>query len=162
MCFHRRRLGAEFGDGEKFRRPKFVNDLFTPKISDDPFLSHRPYFFQILRFCLSVFIVSNHIYGPIFTTKTSIFIKKIPLHDTSSCFRTHPTTLLLKILGGTDAWAVPQLKFWGRPPTQSPRSLRPCVLQFAKPIIMCRLKLSVRLKLCYSAGIARAWANIIN
>src|SRR6218665_2911070 len=29
-----------------------------------------------------------------------------------SYFRAHPTTLLLKILGGTDAWAVPHLKFF--------------------------------------------------
>src|SRR6218665_2605817 len=40
-----------------------------------------------------------------------------------SCFHAHPTTLLLKILGVTNAWAVPHLKFWGGPsPPVSPRS----------------------------------------
>ena len=40
-----------------------------------------------------------------------------------SCFHTHPTTLLLKILGGTNAWAVPppQIFLGDRPPV-SPRS----------------------------------------
>src|SRR6218665_464048 len=39
-------------------------------------------------------------------------------HHFSLCsyFRAHPTTLLLKILGETDAWAVPHLKFGGPVP----------------------------------------------
>src|SRR6218665_1869395 len=47
-----------------------------------------------------------------------------------SYFRAHPTTLLLKILGWTNAWAVPHLKLWGdRPPV--PLGFRPCPnLQF--------------------------------
>src|SRR6218665_2261862 len=41
-----------------------------------------------------------------------------------SCFHAHPTTLLLKILGGTNAWGVPPTSnFWGdRPPQSPPRS----------------------------------------
>src|SRR6218665_1677317 len=50
-------------------------------------------------------------------------------HHFSLCsyFHAHPTTLLLKILGGTNAWAVPHLKFFGRPSPQSPLGLRPCL-----------------------------------
>src|SRR6218665_1761336 len=46
-----------------------------------------------------------------------------------SCFHAHPTTLLLKILGGTNAWAVPPtLSFGGgghpRPPPLLPPKFR--------------------------------------
>src|SRR6218665_388191 len=51
-------------------------------------------------------------------------------HHFSLCsyFHAHPTTLLLKILGGTNAWAVPHLKFWG-PSPPVPLGLRPCYTQ---------------------------------
>src|SRR6218665_2100505 len=41
-----------------------------------------------------------------------------------SYFHAHPTTLLLKILGGTNAWAVPPTSNFGgdRPPQSPPRS----------------------------------------
>src|SRR6218665_2110098 len=40
-----------------------------------------------------------------------------------SCFQAHPTTLLLKILGGPMHGRSPHLKFWGdRPPQSPPRS----------------------------------------
>src|SRR6218665_118740 len=39
-----------------------------------------------------------------------------------SYFRAHPTTLLLKILEGTDAWAVPTSNFGGTVPQVPPRS----------------------------------------
>src|SRR6218665_1622118 len=47
-------------------------------------------------------------------------------HHFSLCsyFHAHPTTLLLKILGGTNAWAVPHLKFGGTVPPV-PLGLRP-------------------------------------
>src|SRR6218665_69916 len=65
----------------------------------------------------------------LFFTKNLYFRTKEFLHDTfllSSCFQRHPITLLLKILGETDAWAVPHLKFWGdRTPVLL--SLRPCL-----------------------------------
>ena len=56
-----RRLGAEFGGDEIFfRGPRFLNDIFseifTPKISDDLFFSHRAGF---LIFC--IFTVLSHI-----------------------------------------------------------------------------------------------------
>jgi len=34
----------------------------------------------------------------------------------------HPTTLLLKILGGMDAWAVPPPQMLGEPSPQPPKS----------------------------------------
>ena len=53
---HMRRLGAELGEGAEtnFADKNFSMTFlgkklhFTPKISDDLFFSHRPYFFQIL------------------------------------------------------------------------------------------------------------------
>src|SRR6218665_4051655 len=48
-------------------------------------------------------------------------------HHFSLCsyFHAHPTTLLLKILGWTNAWAAPTSNFGGLSP-QSPLGLRPC------------------------------------
>src|SRR6218665_3997046 len=49
-------------------------------------------------------------------------------HHFSLCsyFHAHPTTLLLKILRGTNAWAVPPTSnFWGTIPPV-PLGLRPC------------------------------------
>ena len=94
-----------------------------PKNSDDLFLVNDQVFliltlsFQIL----CVFIVSNVIYDPFFTTKSPLSTEKF-LDDTyfllSSSFRAHPTTLLLKIFGETNAWAVPRPQIWGdRPPS---------------------------------------------
>src|SRR6218665_2709033 len=46
-----------------------------------------------------------------------------------SYFRAHPTTLLLKILGGgANACAVPHLKLWGDRRPQSSLGFRPCIL----------------------------------
>src|SRR6218665_2033637 len=39
-----------------------------------------------------------------------------------SCFHAHPTTLLLKILGGPMHGRSPHLKFWGTVPPVLPRS----------------------------------------
>src|SRR6218665_2325976 len=50
-------------------------------------------------------------------------------HNFSLCsfFHAHPTTLLLKILGRTNAWAVPPPQILGGPSPQSPLGLRPCL-----------------------------------
>src|SRR6218665_283144 len=48
-----------------------------------------------------------------------------PIFLLSSNFRAHPTTLLLKILGGPMHGPSHHLKFWGTVP-QSPLGLRPC------------------------------------
>src|SRR6218665_2012508 len=39
-----------------------------------------------------------------------------------SCFRTHPTNTTSQNIGGADAWAFPNPKFWGDRPPSSPRS----------------------------------------
>src|SRR6218665_803226 len=44
----------------------------------------------------------------------------------TSCFRAHPITILLKILGA-DAWGVPPPQIFGGPSLQPSLSLRPCV-----------------------------------
>src|SRR6218665_603055 len=52
-------------------------------------------------------------------------------HHFSLCsyFHAHPTTLLLKILGGINAWAVPPPQIvWGTVPPV-PLGLRPCISQ---------------------------------
>src|SRR6218665_3302716 len=48
-----------------------------------------------------------------------------------SCFLAHPTTLLLKILGGPMHGRSPHLKFGGGPSPQSPLGLRPCALEYS-------------------------------
>src|SRR6218665_3406934 len=111
------KAGAEtwrrvWGEVKMFRgKKKFLNELFlekisilTPKHSDDLFLVIDQVFliltlsFQIL----CIFIVSNFIYDPFFTTKSPLSTKNFlttPIFLLCSSFRTHPTTLFLKILG---------------------------------------------------------------
>src|SRR6218665_3602020 len=100
-----RRPGAEFGGTENI----FVDqEVFSGKISIfrakffDDFFYHRPgfsdfpFFSQIFRiFTMLDFVLLLH-----FPHKKNTFFY-------SSYFRVHPTTLLLKILWGTNAWAVP-------------------------------------------------------
>src|SRR6218665_3373048 len=72
-----------WGDGNFFRGPRFLNDvfpekisIFTPKISDDLLLV-TDQVFQILRF----FTVLHVVYDPFFTRKTKekpLFKKIIP------------------------------------------------------------------------------------
>src|SRR6218665_1232041 len=71
---------------------------------------------------LCIFTVSTVVYDPFFTRKSTISEKNslTPIFLLCSSFHAHPTTLILKILGGTNAWAVPHLKFWGG---QSPLGL---------------------------------------
>src|SRR6218665_2089715 len=76
-----------------------------------------------------------------------------------SYFQAHPTTLLLKILGGTNAWAVPHLKFWRGPSPQSPLGLRPwrrprisIVIATFCPLFYCCCPLIFLAKLCKWLG----------
>jgi len=96
-----RRPGAEFkGDGKICRGPRFLNDvfsgkisIFTPKISDDLFLV-IDHVFQILRF----FTVLNVVYDHFFTQKNHCFRKQFldkTIFLLCSYFRAHPTTILL-------------------------------------------------------------------
>src|SRR6218665_3309443 len=109
----------------RFLEKKFP--FFSPKNSDDLFLVIGQVFliftlsFQILR----IFTVSNVVYDPFFTRKTTIS-EENSLTTTfllCSCFRAHPTTLLLKILWGPMHGPSPHLKFFlGDRPPVPPRS----------------------------------------
>src|SRR6218665_902514 len=113
-----RRPGAEFGGRKIFRGPRlFLNDFFRkefpfsrPKFSMT-FFSHRPGFSDFPY----LYCVKCRIYDPFFTRKSTISEKNSVMTPFLLCsyFRAHPTTLTLKILGGTDAWAVPQPQFLG-------------------------------------------------
>src|SRR6218665_2389977 len=102
---HGRRPGAEFGGTKKFFRGPISGkkSIFRVKISDDLFFSHRPsssdFSFLFPHFPY-VYHVKCRIYYDHFLTRKTQF-------SLCSCFHAHPTTLLLKILGGTNAWAVP-------------------------------------------------------
>src|SRR6218665_308995 len=92
--------------------------IFTAKISDDPFFSHRPgfsdfpFFYQIFPF----FATLNVVYDPFLTRKTPFLL--------FSYFPGHPTILHLKILGGRMHGPSPHLNFFweGDRPTSPPRS----------------------------------------
>src|SRR6218665_2983338 len=75
-------------------------------------------FFQ--RFSIS-FTMLNVVYDPFLTRTTTISEKNsfmTPFFIICSYFRAHPTTLFLKILGGTDAWAVTPPEIFGGPSPQ--------------------------------------------
>src|SRR6218665_331485 len=120
-----RRPGAEFrGDGrKKFRGPRFLNDvfsgkisIFTPKISDDLFLV-IDHVFQILRF----FTVLNVLYNPFFTIKTTISENNSLITPFFYSFRTFTRIQrhYFSKYWGTNAWAIPPPQiFWvDRPPS---------------------------------------------
>src|SRR6218665_3121598 len=107
--------GAEFGGRKIFSRPKrLLNDVFFGKNfhfqGKNLLFRIFPFFFQIFL----IFTMLNVVYDR--------FLTKKHLSLLCSYFHAHPTTLLLKILGRTNAWAVPHLKFLGGP---SPLGLRP-------------------------------------
>ena len=77
-----------------------------------------PFFFQIF----SIFTVLNVVYVPFFTRKTTISENNSLMTPFLLCsyFRASDNTTSQNI-GGTDAWAVPHLKFWVyRPPASPP------------------------------------------
>src|SRR6218665_1167791 len=104
------RPGAEFGGTEKFFADQdfsitFFSEqisIFTPKNSDD-----------------RIFTVLNVVYDPFFIRKTTVSEKNsLTRHLFLLCsyFRAHPTTLLLKILGGRMHGPSPTSNLGGRPP----------------------------------------------
>jgi len=113
-----RRPDAKFGgDGKDFRGPRFLKiSIFTPKISDDFFLVIDQVF-QILCF----FTVLSVVYDPFFTRKITISDKNSlrPLFTLFVLSRASDNTASLNI-GGTNAWVVPHLKFWGDCPPSPP------------------------------------------
>src|SRR6218665_3376932 len=88
-----------------FSRPKNLMTLFLIFL----------FFFQILR----IFTVLNVIYDPFFTRKTTISEKNslTTLFFTLFVLSCASDNTTFQIIGGTDAWAVPHLKFfWGKRP----------------------------------------------
>src|SRR6218665_3430554 len=116
-------LAPSLGDGNIFRGPRFLNDvfsgkisIFTPKIHDDLFLVIDQVF-KILRFIT----VLNVVHDPFFTRKTTISENNSLIRPFFTLFvlpRASDNTTFLNI-GGTNAWAVPHLKFFfeDRPPS---------------------------------------------
>ena len=120
-----------WGDGQIFRGPKFLNDFFSEKISiftlknsDDLLLLVIDQVFQIFtlffRFLRSLLCKMSYM---TLSSQEKHYFRKEFLDDTyfllCSCFRAHPTTLLLKILGGPMHGPSPTSNFGGTVP-QSP------------------------------------------
>jgi len=98
-----------------------------------PFFSHQPNFSD---FVFTVWNVIYDTYMALSSLEKSLFHKRNPRWHQfllSSYFPTHPTTLLLKILGDGCMGHPSHLKFWGR---QSPLSLRPCGSPSVSPLGM--------------------------
>src|SRR6218665_4052328 len=114
-------LAPNFGGTKKFFAAQFQEKFpFSGyKFLMTFFFSHRPgssdFSFLFLHFPY-VYYVKCRIYDHFLTRKTQFSL--------CLCFHGHPTTLLLKILGGTNAWAVPPTSTFGgdRPPQSPPRS----------------------------------------
>ena len=136
---HRRRLGAEFGGTEKisrgpnfrmtFFRKKFPFPFLTPKISDALFQSSSliDRLLSALQAYLPLLSEICNMTPIYYLTKTSISQQKIP---SSHLFLTHfvlsraPHNTTYPNIGvGTDAWAVPHLKFLGDRPPSPPKFL---------------------------------------
>src|SRR6218665_2525684 len=99
-------------------RKKIFISIFTPKNSDDLFLVINQVFL-ILTLSLQilcVFIVSNVIYDPFFTTKSPLSKKFLDDTYFSSvqAFAPIPQHYFSNI-GGTNAWAVPPPQILGGP-----------------------------------------------
>ena len=104
-----------------FSRPKILNTLNTFLVIDKVYLMIFPFFSQILR----IFTVLNVVYDPFFTRKTTISENNslmTPFFILFVLSRASDNTT--QNIGGTDAWAVPHLKFWGTVPP-IPLGLRP-------------------------------------
>src|SRR6218665_1066157 len=134
------KAGAEtwrrvWGGAKMFgRHKKFLDELFpekisilTPKHSDDLFLVIDQVFliltlsFQIL----CIFIVSNFVCDPFFTTKSPLSTKNfLTTHIFFTLFKlSHPShNTISQNIGGTNAWAVPPSQIWGAAPAVPPRS----------------------------------------
>src|SRR6218665_1725466 len=115
-------LAPNLGGTKKFFRGPISGkiSIFRVKISDDLFSSHRPGssdFSHIFR----MFTMLNVVYDHFLIRKTQFFTLFM-------LSRTSDNTTSQNI-GGTNAWAVPHLKFWGDRSPQSPLGLRPCLRQ---------------------------------
>src|SRR6218665_3568015 len=103
---------------------------FTAKISDDLFVIDLVFrifpFFSQISVPLTRF---NVVYDPFLTRTTTISEKNSFMTPFLLCssFRAHPTTLLLKILGGRMHGPSPPPQILGGPSPQFPLGLRPCM-----------------------------------
>ena len=111
-------LAPSLGDGNFFRGPTFLNDVF--------FRRKFPFSRPKIRFSVSLLCKMSYItlIWPFLHKKKHYFRKEF-LDDTyfllCSSFRARPATLLLKILGGQCMGRSPTSNFGG-PSPQSPRS----------------------------------------
>jgi len=120
-------LAPSLGDGKFFRRTQdfwmtFFGgkiSIFAAKISDDQIFQIFPFFSQIFP----KFAMLNVIFDPFLTGKT-------PFLTLFILSRTSDNTTTLNI-GGTNAWAVPHLKFFLGPSPPAPLGLRPCLLSLS-------------------------------
>src|SRR6218665_1565531 len=102
-----------WGDGTNFRGPRFLNDVFFGK-NFPTFFSVIDQVFLIFR----IFTVLNVVYDRRKTTiseKNSLMTPFFTLFVLSRAFDNTTS----QNIGGTDAWAIPHLKFGGtvpRPP----------------------------------------------
>ena len=120
----RRVWGMEIFSRAKISEWRFIQEKcpFSRQHFWRPLFSHWPvfrifpfFFFQIFRI---FYYVKCRIIMTLCSQEQPLFQNGIPLWHLSlrcSYFPAHPTTLLLKILGGTDAWAVPTSNFFGGP-----------------------------------------------
>ena len=109
-----------WGDGKNFRRSRFLDDVFFGKNFWWPFFSHRPGFSDF-SFLFPHFLFLH--YGNCRRSYMTLSSQEKHLFWLCSYFRAHPTTLLLKILGGLMHGPSPYLKLWGDRPPSPPRSL---------------------------------------
>jgi len=124
-----RDLAPSLGDGKKFRRPRFLNEIFlgkipifTPKISDD--------LFKVIDHIFQIFPIFSHIFH-IFTVciYDSFFTKNLISENNSSmtpffllcsCFRAHPTNTTSQNTGSRMHGPSPTSNFGVDRPPQSP------------------------------------------
>src|SRR6218665_311168 len=115
-----------FGEKFPFSRPKF---LMTFSLVIDQVFPNFPFFSQIFRIFIGL-LCSMSCKTPLLTRKTTIseneflydiiFLTLFVLSHASD--NTTSQNIGGTVHGGTDAWAVPHLKFLGGPSPRSPRS----------------------------------------
>src|SRR6218665_3611572 len=81
-------------------------------------------FFLVIDLVLRIFPFFSHIFRMITVLNVVYdhFLTRKTQFSLCSCFHAHPTTLLLKILGGPMHGRSPTSNFWGDRPPSPPRS----------------------------------------
>src|SRR6218665_3650273 len=116
------------------------------------FFSHRPY-----SLCFFISLLSEILY----ITYMAIFFKKSLYFRTRNLFTTHfllsPHTsenTTSRNIGGTDAWAVPHLKFWGTVPQSS------LSLWHISSGISCRAAVRMHQQMAYTEREKEEWISV--